>query len=144
MKKPKQSKPKLAKPKPKVKVSEPHFDYHEVIDYIEDKYKISVRGYTPKKPLSEERKAAIIKHYGTGSTYLDFWHYILDGSEIHNGSYFYMNLLGDHQEGKADDDGDWDGDDDYRPSWVREIQKMIYDEFKDDLEYGEMRCWVAW
>lgn len=116
--------------KPAEKRSEPHWDYHEVIDYIEDKYQITTRGYKPKSGFPE------------GETYLDFWHWITDVSDVHNGCFIYLNLLGDYEEGRAEDDGDWDGDDEYRPRWVREIQKMIYDEFKP--EGGEMKCWVAW
>lgn len=130
--------------KPKPKVSEPFWDYHEVIDWIEKKYKIDVRSYTPKCGFTEAQYEEA-KRYGRKEPRCDFWGHIIDGNDtIHNGCYFYMNLLGDHYKGKKKGEGDWDKDDEYRPRWVREIQKMIYDEFKDDLEYGEMKCWVAW
>jgi len=138
----KKSKP--VKEKPKKKVSEPYFDYHEVIDWIEDKYKINTRGYTPKCGFTEAQIEERKRYGSDRQPYLNFWHYISEDSDIHNGSYFYMNLLGDHYKGKKNGDGDWDGDDEYRPRWVREIQKMIYEEFKDDLDCGEMKCWVSW
>lgn len=130
--------------KPKQKTSKPHWDYHEVIEFIEKKYKIETRGYTPKCGFTEAQLEENKKHYrGTDSKpYLDFWHYLTDNSEVHNGCFMYLNLLGDHYKGKKKDDGDWDGDDEYRPRWVREIQKMIYDEFKP--KHGEMKCWVEW
>jgi hypothetical protein len=121
--------------KPEMKQSEPYWDYHEVIHYIEKKYGINTRGYKPEVSLP---------HY---KDYLDFWHYVLKDNEVHNGCYIYLNMLGGYDdeewvEGQAEDDGHWDGDSSYRPRWVREIQKMIYDEFKP--ENGEMKCWVAW
>lgn len=123
--------------KPIQKVSKPHWDYHEVIDFIEKKYNIHTRRYTPQSGFTDEQLEK-----SNGKPYLDFWHYIIKHNEIHNGCYFYMNLLGDYEEGRAEGDGDWDGDDEYRPHWVREIEKMIYDEFKPDG--GEMKCWVEW
>ena len=123
--------------KPEIKQGEPYWDYHEVIHYIEGKYKIKTRGYTPKVVLPSYKKD------------LDFWLWIIDHNQIHNGSYFYMNMLGDidhdedeWKEGDAEDDGHWDLDSFYRPRWVREIQKLIYDEFKP--ENGEMKFFVCW
>lgn len=133
-------KPKLPKPKPKR--SEPRLDYHEVMDYIEKKYKIDTRGYTPKCGFTEEQLEEAKRYGGDRVPYLDFWHYLMDHNEINNPCYVYLNLLGDYEEGKSEDDGDWDGDSKYRPRWVREIQKMLYDEFKP--EDGELVCWVEW
>jgi hypothetical protein len=130
--------------KPGKKQSKPHWDYHEVIDFIENKYNIVTRGYIPKSGFTPEqlKKHADTNRGGDGIPYLDFWHYLVAQNEVHNGCFIYLNLLGDYKEGQADDDGDWDGDSKYRPRWVREIQKMIYDEFKP--KHGEMKCWVEW
>lgn len=121
--------------KPQIK-SRDYWDYHEVIEYIEAKYGISTRGYIPKCGFTEEQ----LNEIHSGTPYLDFWHWIVDRHEIHNGSIFYLNLLGDYEEGRDENDGDWDGDDEYRPRWVREIQKMIFDEFGE----GEMEMLTAW
>ncbi len=123
--------------KPGLHQGDPYWDFHEVIRYIEKKYDIVYRGYTPKVSLP---------HY---ERYLDFWHWVVDHYDIHNGSYFDMNILGEihnneeeWQEGDAEDDGHWDLDSESRPRWVREIQKLIYDEFKPDN--GDMKFWVCW
>jgi len=100
--------------KPVQKVSQPYWDYHEVIDYIEKKYNIDTRGY--KREVD--------------GVYRDFWHWIVDMCSIHNGSYFYLDIYG------------WmtDTDLEYVTEWQQEILKLIYDEFQEE----DMRFWVSW
>ncbi len=118
---PKKSTKKQKKLKKPVPVrSEPHWDFHQVIDYIEKKYEISVRDYAGK--FSN-------KTYDETTPYLDFWHWLIDGpfSEINNGSYQYLDLK-------------YELENEDTPDWVKEILQKIYDEFQED----EMEFWVEW
>lgn len=118
--------------KPKAYVRGPHYNYHQVIAYIETKYNISTRSYTPINGFTSEQLAK------DPEPYLDFWHYVVDGVGLDHEGVIFLNLWGDYQKDKPP--GDWDGDSEYRPHWVREIQKMIYDEFQP--EDGEMKVWI--
>jgi hypothetical protein len=163
--------------KPSLQVSEPYYDYHAVIDYIEDKYKIKTRDYhnshnhfdtwlkivgeekpvyptTPhmvrqvlidgvQTEISEEeytRRFKIIhdqyarykawEELNPCPPYLDFWHWLVEGpaSEVHNGSYFYMNPRKLIKEGHQD--------------WICEILELINKEFAQD--YDNINFWVEW
>ena len=117
--------------KPKQHLSEPYWDYHEVVDFIEKKYKIKLRGYTPKAGFTEE----MIKHQketyvgSKSDPYLDFWHWICEYQEIHNGCYFY---LGTQEE----------VDEKWCPYWVKEILDLLDKEFPEAK--GEMYMYVSW
>jgi hypothetical protein len=87
------------------------YDYNEMIDYIEHKYGIETRGYKQE----------------VDGVYRDFWHWVLDHNNIHNGCY-------------ASFPEDWD--DDYYPEWTREIMRLIVAEFYPDGE--ELDFWVSW
>lgn len=96
--------------------------FREVINYIEKKYNIKTDNYTPKAGFSLEQ----LKEHDQ-KPFLCFWHWITDRHEIHNGSYFTL----------------WyDPDDEYVPDWVKEILKMIFDEFEP--EYSEMEMHLSW
>jgi hypothetical protein len=122
--------------KPK-KVTRSYYGYNDIIDYIEFKYKIKTRGYTPKCGFTEKQIALEYRP----KPYLDFWHWIIDYYEVNNGSSIYLDLV-DNYKYKKESDADWDGDSEQRPRWVREIQKMIFDEFKP--KHGGMMVWIDW
>jgi hypothetical protein len=95
--------------KPERKVFAPAHDWNKVEEYIEKKYKVELRGYKPE----------------VDSQYRDFWHWLLDKTEIHNGTFFY---LPEDYEG----DADW---------WQKEIMEMILKEFP---ELATEKIWVSW
>ena len=94
-----------------------YYDYNKVIDYIEEKYSIRVRDY-----------AGYLKDLPNERPYLDFWHWIVDNYEIHDGCYVTFTW----QEHYDDED---------TPEWVKEILSLILKEFPEDLE---MYCRVCW
>ncbi len=92
-------KPQKKYPLPKM------YDWHEVETYIQKKYKRELRNWAG--------------HEFTGRPddppYQDIWHYIVDGSDVHNGSSFYLQF-----------------EDPYIPDgseWVREVLDIIQKEF---------------
>jgi hypothetical protein len=96
------------------------YDYNEMVDYIEQKYGIQTRGY--KSELDDE--------------YRDFWHWIVDDGDIHNGCYFHLPE-------------DWR--DERYPWWVREIMELIVKEFfpgnlseDEDAPYEDMVFYTWW
>ena len=107
--------------KPKMKVSDPYWDYHEIIHYLEKKHSFDSRNLLGRRysGLPDDPE------------HLDFWHWLLDNdaSEIHNGDFFCLDL-------------------DYRlkhkntPVWVKEILQFIKDEFAPDDDCLEMK--VEW
>lgn len=115
---------KLVKPVPVSKGE--YLDFNPIMRYIEDKYGIQHRGYTPKngftkKQLDDER---------TDKPYLDFWHWVLELNvdyEVHNGGTLWIDF-----------------DDDDAPDWVKEILELIRIEFDDQIESGYMTCWISW
>lgn len=103
--------------------------YHEVINYIEQKYDIKTDEYTPKNGFTSEHLDARSSHdkKHNRKPFLCFWHWIIDNYQIHNGSQFTL----------------WyDPEDEDTPDWVKEILKMIFDEFEP--EHGEMDMYVSW
>lgn len=116
--------------KPAMKVSDPYWDYREVINYIEKKYNIKTDEYTPKDGFTLEQleTRSSYNKENDRKPYLCFWHWIIDRHNIHNGSRF--NLYYD------------DIDDENTPTWVKEILKMIFDEFEPN--YAEMEMHVSW
>lgn len=112
--------PKKKLKKPKKVQHAPTWDYRQVIDYIEEKYKINVRDYAGKfaHPEIDDKVP-----------YLDFWHWLIDHdfSDMYNGSYQWIWVT-EHLENKK------------TPPWVKEILQKIYDEFQED----DMQFWIEW
>lgn len=111
--------------KPKIKTSS-YWVYREIIDYIEQKYNVETRDYIPKNGFSSEQlegRSEFDKKRDQ-KPHLDFWSWIIDRYDIHNGSFFTLLY---------DDDS---------PDWVREILKMIFDEF--ETECAEIEMYVSW
>src|SRR6267142_900499 len=100
--------------KPIMKVSEPYWDYTEVIDYIEKKYSINTRGYTPKNGWTSEQ----LMNCKVGlDPYLDFWHWVIERNDhLSNGSFFVLYV---------DDEMSYPE----TPEWVKEILQLLKDEF---------------
>lgn len=92
---------------------DPCYDYQQVIEWVESKYKFDARDY--KREVDGK--------------YKDFWLFVVDGGEIHNGCYFGLPDLW-----TKDDDGE------YSPWWVREILELIHKEFPD-IEDQEVYLW---
>lgn len=134
----------LKKPKP-FSIG-PHYNLCDMISYIEEKYKIDTSGYTPKCGFTAEQLAEAKQKYGVHDMkpYLDFWHWVIYNKDITNGGTIYLGLFGIYYKGqpKGVKGADWEGDTPERPRWVREIQKMLYDEFKP--KDGEMEVWTIW
>ena len=85
--------------KPKLIQPEPYYNWNEIRNYIEQKYKIELRSYVSKNYPN--------KH--------DFWLWLCETYEIQNGSTFDLELSFDDED---DDD-----------SWILEIFDLLSKEF---------------
>jgi hypothetical protein len=97
--------------------SEPYWDYHDITKYIEEKYKINTRDY---------KRKFLAKKFTT-TEYCDFWHWLIDGTDLHNNSFvniplYYYNA----------------------PDWVQEILALYRKEFATTENQVYLRCWVEW
>lgn len=66
------SQAKLEKPKQKIKK---YYDYNKCRNYLEKKYNYDERDYAGKYK----------NRYHEDKPYLDFWHWVCDNFDIHNG-----------------------------------------------------------
>lgn len=116
--------------KPQIKTRE-YIDFLEVQDYIEHKYNIKLRGYTPQNGFTDEQLLKTKEEYGSHEKkpYLDFWHWICNNYEIHNGCEFVMELDWHLHQNNAK----------HTPEWVREILKLFQQEFGNTPFF-----WVSW
>lgn len=103
-----------------------YWDYNEVIEYVEEKYGFKSRDYAGKF-YGNESPDARGHAPAPEADYLDFWHWLLDRVDVHNGCLVYLSV------------SDWLADED-TPAWVKEILQKIYDEFQED----EMQVWIWW
>ena len=96
--------------KPKFFTLEPVIDYHDLIDYINDKYDVDYEELT-------------------GREYADFWDWMVDRfeEEIHNPSVIHLDIP-------------YELEYENNPEWVKEILRLIYDEYKIDY----MRLYINW
>lgn len=105
------------------------------------KYKIPLIKYmnTPFKDMTENMKKANaeieVAEKAGGPPYLDFWHWVIDNHEIHNGCYvtFSRGAL-EELEDMALKEPD--------KAWVRDIYKRYINEFAD--KKGELEMYVWW
>lgn len=104
--------------KPKKKSGKSYWDFHEVTNYLEQLHGKDFRDYAGKwcAKGNEEKP------------YLDFWHWIIDGGDIHNGCFFYMPDRECLNDPEVED-------------WKKEIVKYYVDFLGDD--YDE-EMWVDW
>jgi hypothetical protein len=108
--------------KPVKKQSDPYWDFHEVMHYLEKLHGRNFRDYAGKfgADAGEEERP-----------YQDFWHWIIDQNEISNGCWMHLP--------------DWEyymvTDAANTEPWKKEIMQY----FKDFLgnDYHE-RLWVEW
>jgi hypothetical protein len=148
-----------------VQRSKKAWDYHEVFNYIKEKYNIDVEDYAgyfksyiphlkewcekhgedynllemknpTEKQLAERRKINnAYQEAKDGDSarppYLDFWGWITDRNEIHNGCYFYLTVR----------KTDWEDMHSY-PEWVKEIVALLDKEFNPKT--GDMLFYVDW
>ncbi len=116
--------------KPKLKHNtEKAYDYSEVIDFIEYKYKIQVRDY--HKYYKGDMSVADCPK-PCGEPYLDFWHWLTElEDEIRSGAIVNFGI----KEIYEDED---------TPKWVKEILKMIMDEFEINEKYGDINFYFYW
>ena len=99
------------------------YDYNECTKYIEEKYGIDTRDFAGRFNKKDGKLS-----FDKTKPYEDFWHFILDNTDINNGSYFYLS------EDWAEDFDD----DDFR----KIIMHYYMEEFGEG--YGEIYFWVAW
>lgn len=108
--------------KPKPKPSEPVYDYHELIRYIEEKYNYDSRDFDNKYGGRKDKPK--------GTRYLDFWHWFSDHGDTHNGCFKYIPF--DYIE------------DTETPDFVRTILKDIQTEFDPEKQLDNLKVWVEW
>lgn len=102
---------------------DPCYNYHEIINYIKEKYPWdNLKSTTP--------------HNNIG--YHNFWHWFLKDvnyEDTHNGSFSYLPIT---KEGLKDRNLTPD-------DWIKEILGYIQTEFPDGVDKtGYMMVWVEW
>jgi len=105
--------------KPQRKPCVTAYDWGEVQKYIEKKYSCNLRDFAGKfgdHGCSEDVE------------YQDFWHWILDQNDIHNGCQFHLRF----------------GDLSTQPSWVQQIASYIIAEFPEVGSDDGLDLWVDW
>ena len=107
----------MNKPQPK---SITAYDFNQCTEYIEKKYKIDTRDYASKHKGNGE--------YELLTEYQDFWHWIINNHDIHNGCYFWLSR-NDIEDGET-------------PTWVIDIIDLYLKEFGDEKE--EIYFYVWW
>lgn len=112
--------------KPQPKQHKAYLDYHEVIDFIEDKYKIKTRDMAGVFTKNEKGELQVARNV----EYLDFWHWLIDKHpEICNDSHFTIMTYNDFEY--------------YRPipDWVKSILDKIVAEFPPVNDGIEFHVW---
>ena len=114
---------KLEKPEPRIIKC---YDYNACRDYLQEKYDYDERDYAGRY----KRKNGKVKECNLDIEYLDFWHWVCEHHEVHNGCFitFCREVLEDEQT-------DFDAD------WQKEIYKHYIDEFADEKGEVELYCW---
>lgn len=106
-------------PKPRKK-SRSDYDWNDIVDYIQKKYGKDIRDWAGKySNKSKHKKSEEIE-------YQDFWLFMCDVCEIHNGSVVWLFP------------GDW-AEDETCPPWRKEICKILVKEFG-----FEFQAYVSW
>ena len=145
--------------KPKVKTKK-YLDYNECRNFLEEKYEYKERDYLGKFKYQSECLKEVNAKFGkswyntrpaefteeqkqandlynelmnNGPEYKDFWHWVCDHYEIHNGCFitFSQETLDSYE-----------GHDDGMPEWVKTIYGYYLKEFAD--ENGEVEMYVSW
>lgn len=94
------------------------YDYHDCAAWIEQQYHVDLRDY-----------AGTFDHT-PDAPYQDFWRWLLDHNEIHNGCYLGIDL------------DDWKNDEE-TPLWVQSILVLFLEAFlpNDNEDY---LFWISW
>jgi len=146
----------MKKPRKQIKTA---WDYHEIVNYVQQKHNVDLRdfagkfhgihsfdawcdskGYGKIDPEGKtrgssqvwcaEHKVDIERGHWYEPPYQDFWHWLLDVCEIRNGCYFYLPISYFKVKKPLENQ-----------KWIVKILKM-FEEFKD--EDGKVFCWVSW
>lgn len=100
-----------------------YYDYNECRDYLQAKYGYDERDYAGHF----KRKRGKLTGTDESVPYLDFWHWVCEHHEIHNGC--FITFSREELPGIEED-------------WVREIYTHYLDEFED--EKGEVELFAWW
>ena len=102
--------------KPEYETLRPALNWNKACKYIEVTYDCDLRNFAGKT-------------FGVGDTkpYQDFWYFMCDHNEVHNGSYIYVPHPDDFPDAKP---------------WQKQICKWFHDEFADGN--GDVYCHVSW
>ena len=116
-----------------------HYEYNNIIQYIEEKYGIDSRDYYGSFNKKKAQPWTGEPTKDSRPPYADFWHWVLEhNSECSNGSYIWFPGPLPFGEIKDDPKCYTKG---HTPKFVMEIMKMIKDEFGD---LTRERLWVSW
>jgi len=100
-----------------------YYDYHDMIHWVEHKYKIQVRDYYGR----------FGKNGNSDAPYCDFWHWITETylTEIHNGCERHIDIRELMDVAKHSKKG-----------WVVKIVELLKEEFFEDK--NEITVWIDW
>lgn len=147
-----------------ITVTESFIDYEEAIDMIEEKHKIETRDvlgalshftkWAKKRGLNKASKDADGKPLNSSQIwykeyqadpegkaacppYLDFWHWVVDNYEVHNGCIFTMNVSVDIEIELEKIEEDLDGitAEQHPQYFIVRILRMIQEEFGDEVTF---------
>ena len=104
--------------KPQKKTKE-YYDYYECCRYLEKKYEYQERDYLGKFKNGK---------CDDNIEYLDFWHWVIDHYEIHNGCFITF----------CEDAMDYTEEEE----WIKTIYGYYIEEFAD--ENGDLEMYVSW
>lgn len=143
----------ITKPKKEYR-EDPSFEWSDIEDYIKQKYGRDLRDWNGKYGNRE------VEHEpNTEIAYLDFWHWVCDTHEIHNGCFFTLYLRddiytrdnGNAPKGqrckcshclKSDAPEERAGWAKYQETFVRKVLDILDEEFPE--EDGELQIYVWW
>lgn len=104
--------------------SKQYYDYHKCKAFIREKYGYDERDYLGKY----KRKNGKVLSVNDSVEYLDFWHWVVDNYEIHNGCFIEFSNE-DYDQIEKD--------------WVKEIYSHYMDEFCPDKNWKTNECRVG-
>lgn len=146
----------MKKPTKKHQVPEA-FNWKELATYIEAKYGRELRDWNGRW---DGRHTPAVTPSGAEIAYLDFWHWVVDHHEIHNGCFFTLRLrdtvFPDPIDGNAPrvprcrcarcfqsaaPEGE-EGWPEHRAAFAREVLSILDQEFPE--ENGELHVYTWW
>lgn len=106
--------------KPTPKKTQDTWDFNEVTKYIDKKYGLNHRDL-------ENRHTQL--PYDPDVPYHNFWHWVTDQTEIHNGCFFTLELAYNLESAIVED-------------WVKTYLRLLQAEFGEGQ--AELEMWVSW